>query len=298
MSTESPGPALRAAGDGQTLEPALVDALRALLGPIARLALAQGVSFAALEELLKEAVVDEALKAQSAQAPSRVVSRVSVATGLNRREVTRLTQRERKPRDVRNPPAAEVFARWQTDPAYCDADGAPRPLPRMPRAAGEPSFEGLAHSVTRDVHPRSVLDELCRLGIARLDAEQDQVVLTRNAFVPNDAQAAMLGFLGDNVGDHLSAAVSNVLAVEPPHFEQAVFADELSEDSVAAVRRMVLSSWESLMKGAVPRLEELIEEDRQLGRAPRHRVRIGLYSYSALMPTPPLATQDDGENLP
>ena len=169
MSADPAGPARGTAGGGQSLDPALADALRALLGPMARLALAQGVSFAALEEMLKEAVVDEALKAQSAQTPSRVVSRISVATGLNRREVTRLTQHRRDAREVRHPPAAEVFTRWLTDPACCDGNGVPRPLPRLPQAQGEPSFESLAHSVTRDVHPRSLLDELCRLGIARLD---------------------------------------------------------------------------------------------------------------------------------
>jgi len=298
MSAGPEGPVRGATGGGQALEPAVADALRALLGPMARLALAQGVSFAALEEMLKEAVVDEALKAQSAQTPSRMVSRISVATGLNRREVTRLTQHRRSAREVRNPPAAEVFARWQTDPACCDADGLPRPLPRLPQEAGEASFESLAHSVTRDVHPRSLLDELCRLGIARLDEESDQVVLVRSAFVPNDAQAAMLGFLGDNVGDHLSAAVSNVIAAAPPHFEQAVFADELSVESVAAVRRMVLASWESLMKGTVPALEALIEEDRKLGRAQNLRVRIGLYSYAAPMATTAPTGQDDGEARP
>ena len=298
MSADFAGPARGAAGGGQSLDPALADALRALLGPMARLALAQGVSFAALEEMLKEAVVDEALKAQSAQTPSRMVSRVSVATGHNRREVTRLTQRQRSAREVRHPPAAEVFARWLTDPACCDGDGLPQPLPRLPRTPGEASFEGLAHSVTRDVHPRSLLDELCRLGIARLDGETDQVVLVRSAFVPNDAQAAMLGFLGDNVGDHLNAAVSNVIATEPPHFEQAVFADELSLESVAAVRRMVLGSWERLMKAAVPLLEGLIEEDRKLGRPQQHRVRIGLYSYSAPMATTSPSEPDDGQTRP
>lgn len=298
MSADPAGPARGVAGRGQALDPALADALRALLGPMARLALAQGVSFAALEEMLKEAVVDEALKAQSAQAPSRMVSRISVATGLNRREVTRLTQRRRNAREVRNPPAAEVFTRWLTDPACCDGNGVPRPLPRLPQTSGEPSFESLAHSVTRDVHPRSLLDELCRLGIARLDEETDQVLLVRNAFVPNDAQAAMLGFLGDNVGDHLNAAVSNVIAAEPPHFEQAVFADELSLDSVAAVRRMVLGSWERLMKGAVPALEALIEEDRKLGRAQNQRVRIGLYSYSEPMAMTSSPEQGDGEPRP
>lgn len=281
MSARPEGQATPGGSEPVPVDPALGDAMRALLGPIARLALAQGVSFAALEEMMKEAFVDEAVKAQPAQAPSRLVSRISVATGLNRREVTRLTRQQRAVRAVRASPATEVFTRWMTDPQWCEGAGEPKPLPRVAPADGAPSFESLAHAVTRDVHPRSLLDELCRLGIAHLDDTTDTVRLVRNAFVPSDAQGPMLGFLGDNVGDHLMAAVSNVLAQEPPHFEQAVFADELSAESLVAIRRFVLGQWKSLMHGAVPLLEGLIEEDRQQGRPQDQRIRIGLYSYAA-----------------
>lgn len=281
MSTHPEGQATPGGSEPVPVDPALGDAMRALLGPIARLALAQGVSFAALEEMMKEAFVDEAVKAQPAQAPSRLVSRISVATGLNRREVTRLTRQQRAIRAVRASPATEVFTRWMTDPQWCEGAGEPKPLPRVAPADGAPSFESLAHAVTRDVHPRSLLDELCRLGIAQLDDTTDTVRLVRNAFVPSDAQGPMLGFLGDNVGDHLMAAVSNVLAQEPPHFEQAVFADELSAESLVAIRSFVLGQWKSLMHGAVPLLEGLIEDDRQQGRRQDQRIRIGLYSYAA-----------------
>lgn len=288
MSTYPENQAGPGGSDPLPVDPAMADAMRALLGPIARLALAQGVSFAALEEMMKEAFVDEAVKAQPAQAPSRLVSRISVATGLNRREVTRLTRQQRALRPVRAAPATELFTRWMTDPQWCDGAGEPKPLPRVAPEDGGPSFESLAHAVTRDVHPRSLLEELCRLGIARLDNATDTVRLVRNAFVPSDARAPMLAFLGDNVGDHLMAAVSNVLTPEPPHFEQAVFADELSAESLLAVRRFVLGQWRSLMHSAVPLLEGLIEDDRRQGRAQDQRIRIGLFSYAteAAPPSP------------
>lgn len=293
----SAGPEERPGEAGAPVDQALGEALRAVLGPVARLALAKGVPFAALEEMLKETFVDEALKAQPAQAPSRLVSRISVATGLNRREVTRLTRERRATRAVRQAPAAEVFARWQTDPLYLDEAGAPRALPRVAVAAGGPSFESLAQGVTRDVHPRSLLEEMCRLGVARLDAAADEVSLVRNAFVPSDAQTAMLGFLGDNAGDHLAAAVANVLAKEPPHFEQAVFADELSAESIERMRGFVLGQWTALMKSAVPMLEGLIEADRQAGRRQDQRLRIGLYSYAEVAgdATLPIPTEPNRE---
>ena len=264
------------------MDPALADALRALLAPIAQLALARGLPCGALEEMLKEAFVDEALRAQPGLSPARAVSRISVATGLNRREVTRLTRRETAARQVRPSLASEVFARWMTDPSFCDESGSPRILPRVSSTPGALSFEALAQAVTRDVHPRSFLEEMCRLGVAEFDAEADTVRLVRNAFVPSGEQAPMLGFLGDNVGDHLSASVANVLAEgEPPHFEQAVFADELSVQSEQAVRQFVLAQWKQLMREAVPLLEGLIEADAEAGRAQDRRVRIGLYSYAA-----------------
>ena len=54
--------------------------------------------------------------------------------------------------------------------------------------------------------------------------------------MPRGDAGRMLGFLGDNVGDHLSAAVANVLGDGRRHFEQAVFADELSAQSLEAAQ--------------------------------------------------------------
>jgi hypothetical protein len=86
-----------------------------------------------------------------------------------------------------------------------------------------------------------------------------------------------------------------VLAPEPAHFEQAVFADELSAESLVEIRRFVLGQWKSLMHSAVPLLEGLIEDDRQQGRAQDQRIRIGLYSYAADAATSP-STPDQAES--
>lgn len=281
------------AGDLQ-VDPALADALRALLAPLARLALAHGVPCGAVEELMKEAFVDEALRSQPSLSPARAVSRLSVATGLSRREVTRLTRREADVRPVRPSPASELFTRWVTDPAWCDPSGVPLTLPRAASSSDAPCFEALAHSVTRDVHPRSFLEEMCRLGIAAHDESTDTVRLIRNAFVPSGQRATMLGFLGENVGDHIAAAVANVIADdEPPHFEQAVFADELSAESEQQVRQFVLGQWKQLMREAVPLLEGLIDIDRKTARPQNRRLRIGLYSYATDMT--PHATQEESQ---
>jgi len=269
---------------------ALVDALAALLGPLAVLAVARGMPFAAAEDLLKRAYVQAAREACTAAPGGRDVSRIATATGLNRREVTRLAREPQPPQPPR-PLAAELFARWCADPACRGADGLPRPLPRSGAA---PSFEALAQSITRDVHPRSLLDELLRLGLAAHDPDTDRVRLLRQAYVPSGDICRMLGFLGDNVGDHLSAAVANVLADGRRHFEQAVFADELSVQSVEHVQRLIGERWRTLSTALVPVLETLIAEDRAAQRVRDRRLRIGLYSYTGRMAGSPPAPDADG----
>ena len=261
------------------LDPAaLTQAMRELMAPVAALAIAQGLPFASIEDVLKTAFVDAARAAHPGLPSHRLVSRISTATGINRREVSRITQAEGAPPAVRRSPATRVFTKWIADPALRTRGGAMRPLPRSGPA---PSFEALAQSVTRDVHPRSLLDELCRLGLARIDGETVHVV--RDSFVPSDDSERMLGFLGTNVGDHLRAAVANVLSTQPPHLEQAIFADELSHESLAAFRQLMRAQWKALLAAMVPALQQLIDADQAADRTRDQRVRVGLYTYHDTM---------------
>jgi hypothetical protein len=275
---------------------ALQEALARLLASVARLAVARGVPFAGVEEMLKQAFVDAASAAHPTLAPHRRVSRISTATGINRREVTRLTQAARGRAPVGVHPrslASEVFAHWRTQHPYRDEHGEPR---RLPRQGPAPSFETLAQEITRDVHPRSLLEELTRLGLAELDVAGDTVNLVRDAYVPSGDRVRMLGFLGDNVGDHLQAAVDNVLGGDRAHFEQAVFADGLSPESMATLRPLIAAQWQSVLAALVPHLEALVAADAARQPAPAGRVRVGLYSFQESMPAAAASPGASGED--
>jgi Family of unknown function (DUF6502) len=258
---------------------ALHDALRAVLAPLAKLAVAQGLPYGALEEALKRAMVDAAAAAHPQAAMHRSVSRIATATAINRREVTRLVQTGTAPPQPGRSAAGALFAHWLGDPAYRDLKGAPRVLPRLGAA---PSFETLAQAVTRDVHPRSLLDELLRLKLAALDEAADTVTLLREGFVPRGDRTRMLGFLADNVGDHLGASVDNVLADGSRHFEQALFADGLSAQSVRQMRALVGPQWKALIEALVPSLQQWVRADADLPAGQKHRVRLGLYAFDDL----------------
>jgi len=277
--------ATRPRSSGDAVEPgaalnhgSLQEALQTLMQPLAALAVARGMPFGTVEEMLKTAFVDAARMAHPNASANRLVSRISTVTGLNRREVTRLTKtngRDVRSRPVRRSPATQVFTRWAAEPSLKTANGSPLPLRRQGPA---PSFEELARSVNQDVHPRSLLEELCRLGLVRLDGET--VHLVRDRFVPEGDAERLLGLLGSNVGDHFKAAVANVLSDSPPHLEQAVFADELSQTSLDDLRQVMRAQWQELLQATVPLLHRLIEADRKGKRTQDQRVRIGLYVYS------------------
>ena len=282
-------------GDDAT-NAALQAALARLLGPLAQLAVACGLPFAVVDEMLRAAFVSTAHAAHPGLPEHRRASRVSAATGLNRREVNRLLDQQHaearagKPLAAPRSPAAMVFAHWRATPAYRTLAGAPRVLPRT---GGKPSFESLAHEVTRDVHPRALLEELLRLRLATHDATRDTVALVKDNFVPRGDAEHMARWMGANVGDHLAGAVANMLGREPAHPEQAIAAEGLSAASVAQVRPLLQAHWQRLTDELVPLLERLIEHDAA-GTDPdnpnTHRVRFGLYGFDTA--PAPMPAQD------
>ena len=97
---------------------ALLMALRQLLRPLADLAVSRGLPYLALDELVRQAMV-EAAGAQQSHLPAHgKVSRISTATGLSRREVARLLESATQPCTPPRWLAGEVFARWTSDPMY------------------------------------------------------------------------------------------------------------------------------------------------------------------------------------
>jgi hypothetical protein len=263
-------------------EDLVLAAVAQILRPLVGLLLAHDVKYGSLIELIKRLMVEGARERVPGAGGERAVSRVSVATGIHRKEVKRLleTPGEEAPLAGRSL-AAEAFTRWVTDPRFHDAHGRPAPLPRQTGDAAAESFETLARSVSRDVHPRTLLEELLRLRMVSL--VEDRVAITTDAFVPAAEQGEILRFLADNLHDHVAAAVTNVEGGADRFLEQALFADELHPESVVQIERLARQHWQRLLRELTPQLQALVDEDRADPKTADARVRIGMYSYSAPM---------------
>ncbi len=225
----------------------MLDILDPLLAPLSRFLIARGVLFPDLAERLKAHYVEAAR--QMAESEGKATdSRISVLTGLQRREVTRLKGFE--PRAAKPNHLVRLVALWQTEPAYM-ADGHPLPLPRNGAA---PSFEALARMVRRDVHPRTMLDTLEAAGTVSIDPDTQEVRLEATSYQPLAGSDEQITYLTRNLGDHLEAATENVLAERPPHFERSVSYVGLDEDQIAELdtefRRGQMALFETLNRKA------------------------------------------------
>lgn len=209
-----------------------------LLRPLVRLFVRSGITFPALCDLLRELYVNVAEYDFALSGKEQTDSRVSLLTGIHRKEVRRLRGAGAP---ISAAPASlsrtsRIIARWLAAPDFTDAQKNPLPLPRVTDRDGGPSFESLVASVTRDLRPRAVLDEWLDSKLATIDAE-GRVVLAEAAFVPRGGSDQQLYYFGRNLHDHVAAAVANVLGDEPRFIERAVHYDGLSNGLAERLER-------------------------------------------------------------
>jgi hypothetical protein len=268
-------------------------ALRRLLRPLVRLLLSRQLTYPFLTVLLKESFVEVAEQDFRLDDKAQTDSRLSLLTGIHRKDVKRL--RGRGSDGPATPPTlslgSKIVARWVTRPEYLDEAGRPRPLPRQAPAAGEASFEVLVESVSRDIRPRAVLDEWLRLGIVHLDAA-GRVELDAAAFIPSKGFDEKTFFFGRNVRDHIAAGVHNLLGGAPPFLDRSVYYDGLNDESVRELKRLSEEKGMEALQAVNRRAMELQERDRGRRNEPR-RINFGIYVYDAAAPREQNAEEDD-----
>jgi hypothetical protein len=259
----------------------LIDALRSVLYPLVRLMLAKGVTYSFLSDLLKGIFVEVADREFRLEGKPSTDSRISLLSGVHRKDVRRLRQvtdepSEPMPRAVSL--GAQLAAAWVGLPQYLDQEGHPCPLPRLARKGGEVSFEGLVESVSKDIRPRAVLDEWLRLGVVRID-DEDRVVLNTDAFIPRYGFDEKAFYFGHNLRDHAAAATYNLLEEGEPLMERSVHYDDLSQTSVETLRSLAGKDGMKVLK-TLNREAAKLQANDAADSTPPNRITFGVYFYT------------------
>ena len=274
-----------------TLPPSMLSALRRVMRPLVRLMLRKGVTYTMFTDLLKEVFVDVAHREFRLNDTAPTDSRISLLTGVHRKDVRRLrnegdTARATLPDNITL--GAQLVNVWTNTPPFCSAPGQARALARLASVGGDCSFDALVARVSTDIRGRVVLDEWLRLGVVRLD-EQDCVHLEAHAFVPQKGFDEKAAYFGHNLHDHACAAVHNLSGEGQPFFERSVHYDALSPASVEHLRDVVAKDGMQTLL-AFSRLAAELESVDEPGIEQRQRITVGLYFYTEATDSDPSKT--------
>lgn len=263
----------------------VLQAVLRLFKPLARLLLQNGVGYPAFAAALKRVFLEAARDELAARSMPATDSAITLLCGVHRRDVRTLLRAPeaaaaedaaRKPFSM----AAEVATRWLSDRRYRSSRGLPRTLARGP---ADDTFDALVASVSSDIRPRAVLDELKRLGVAE-EADDGHVRLLAQSFAPRQGFEELSWVFADNLHDHLAAAAMN-LQGNGNFLEQAVFVDELTEASAAAMQQASVQAWKQAFDKVMARAHLHYEQDAREAppEARRQRVRFGVYFFNDTM---------------
>ncbi len=261
--------------------PAADDALRALapvMAPLVQLLLAAGIDYTRLAAELKPVFIEQARVELLRTGQRDTDSALSTLSGVHRKDVREWRENGLRGRIAQELSiSSQVFARWVQDPLYRDRRKRPRPLPRL---GPQPSFDTLARSVTRDVHPYSVLSDLLRLGLVQVQVVkgQEMVVPHRDGFVPPPGSREILELFSANLADHAWAAVGN-LRGQGPRLEQSVFAEGITAESAEALGALARKLWADARSAMIAEATRRYDADLHRNDA-TCRIRFGTYFWS------------------
>ncbi len=256
------------------LDKRIIRASRRILRPLVRILLRNGITAQAFQELARKEFVDVAHEEFGLVGRAQTISRVSVLTGLNRKEVARLLALpplDESDQVWRNR-AAAVLSAWVVDETFQDAKGDPLDLP----FEGEgPDFTGLVRKHSGDMQPRAIADELERNGaIERVDGK---LRMRRRGYVPLDDPSAMVDMLGTDTAELIETIDYNLRHTDSL-LQGKVLAENLPAEHLDEFVRYSKRLARTLLEELTHWLRERDLDDDFSGTDRRYAVGLGLYN--------------------
>lgn len=251
-----------------------------LMRPLIRLLIVAGVPFPRLAEVLRQLYVDVATLDIVADPKARTDSRISVLTGVHRKELRRLRGMTFAEQELPANAAlgTELVGRWLGSGPWADEAGQPLPLPRT-ADPGAPSFDSLVESLTKDVRPRTVLELWLSQGLVSV-APNGDIVLEQEALLPKPGQAEQLFYFARNLHDHIAAAVVNITATQSaPFLDRSVHYDRLSPDAARRLQAYARGAAQRMLVQVNREALRLVEND-EAEECDAERVNVGIYMFA------------------
>ena len=254
-------------------------ALVLILKPLVKILISHNITYVGIQSLLKRAYVQVAEEDFDLPNKKQTDSRISLLTGIHRGDVKRIRQAsDEQPfeKEMKASLGAQLMAVWLSNPHYSDEDGNPLTLFKTEQD-GVPSFENLVLSVSKDKHPRSVLDDWLAQGIVSIN-DNGQIQLSEKGYVPEDDFEEKLFFAGKNISNHLAVVASNLEKKSPAMFDRAIYYNNLSDESIAQLERISKQKMMAVLIEMNQIASELQTQDEKQNK-PSGQIHLGAYFY-------------------
>ena len=224
------------------LSPLMIDrslirmCLRFIARGTIRFCLKHSVKVQELEETLRFLYLEEAAAELRKSAEKVSQSRLSVITGLSRKEVLRMETLEQEERGSSANLVMKVVGLWQSHSQFADRQKTPKVLSF---GFEQSDFNKLVTMVSTDLNPATVLFELERVGSAV--RTKDGVKLLVKSYRPRGDAQAGFKVLGDDIEDLISVVEENVF-VQPTvgNLHLRTEYDRIREDGVTALKTWLI----------------------------------------------------------
>jgi hypothetical protein len=183
----------------------MLKALPLIIRPLVRFLVRHSILLPDMVEALKKVYLDVAIEELQKNGTEHSASKLSLMTGLHRKDIQRLLQKNEVERPTKNI-AVRVIGTWRNKKFFQTTSGKPRIL-TVEGAQSE--FVKLVQSVSVDVNPYSVLFELERTGFVK--RTQHGVRLEKRLFNPGTDLKEGFSLLASDVDDLIMSVEENLL---------------------------------------------------------------------------------------
>ncbi|MCB0351913.1 MAG: hypothetical protein KDD64_00260 [Bdellovibrionales bacterium] len=257
-----------------------------LLRPMIRFALRQGLRWSVLQETVRELLVEAAVETSTAEGKKSVVSKISLITGIDRRDVKRLIRTENELDRFDPGVLSKVLLRWRVEDQYITRSGSPRVLTYL---TADNSFERLVREVSTDFHPGTVLSELERLEMVEYD---DGKVRLKRRFA-SVRQDVLAGFatVSNDIEGLLEGSAENILSEqEVSNAHLRTYFDNIYRESIPAVKRLIIKEvkrFHARLAKELARFDKDLSVARGKSLKDEAGVKVMVTSFSHVNPSSP-----------
>lgn len=178
--------------------------IRVTMRPLIRIMIRYGIGYGDFSAVVKRIFIEVAENDFTIDGRKQTISRVSVLTGITRREIKKILDNSSTKREeevfVYNH-AARIISCWLHDKEFQLPDGTAAAL--STKQDGEGTFNNLVYKYGNNTPSRAILDELVRVGAVELD-EGGMARMVSLGYVPSEDTQELLSVSFQSVADLIS----------------------------------------------------------------------------------------------